>query len=275
MLRVDERQPHKVPAVSRLEKRGRAAQGSDMEPHAGKGPDDRRDALWEARRAELVKKGVPAGYKPWLHLLLPSLVALVTLVFAIARISDLRAVELWTIPITYIAGLGFEWRAHKDILHRRLPILSELYERHERTHHVIYTADDMAMRSQQEWMLVLMPWFAIVLIIGMLLPVVALVSWVSTPNCAMLSLCTSVLFFLQYEWMHLSYHLPTDHPVSKLWLVRVCGALHTSHHDPRNMKRWNFNVTIPLFDLLHGTLNRDALRRVRSPKAPTTAQSAH
>jgi hypothetical protein len=37
------------------------------------------------------------------------------------------------------------------------------------------------------------------------------------------------------------------------------------------MKRWNFNVTIPLFDLLHGTLwspereaKRDARRHRRS-----------
>lgn len=244
-----------------------------MDPQAAQDRDSRRQAQWEARRAELVKKGVPAGYRPWLHLLLPSLVALVTLVAAITAIHELRAVELWTIPITYVAALGFEWRAHKDILHRRLPILSELYERHERTHHVIYTADEMAMRSQQEWMLVLMPWFAIVLIIALLLPVVALVTWLSNRNCAMLSLCTSVLFFLQYEWMHLSYHLPADHKVARLWLIRVCGALHTSHHDPRNMKRWNFNVTIPLFDWLHGTLNRDALRQAHKPKPSTPAAS--
>lgn len=244
-----------------------------MDRQAVQDQDTRREDLREAQRAERVKKGIPAGYRPWLHLILPSLVALGTLALAIRQIHDLRAVDLWTIPITYIAGLGFEWRAHKDILHRRLPLLSELYERHERTHHVIYTADDMAMRSQQEWMLVLMPWFAIVLIIAMLLPVVAFVAWISNRNCAMLSLCTSVLFFLQYEWMHLSYHLPKDHPIAKLWLVRVCGALHTSHHDPRNMKRWNFNVTIPLFDLLHGTLNRDALRSVRKsrPQAPAAS----
>lgn len=235
---------------------------------------ERREERWEERRAELVRKGVPAGYRPWLHLLLPSLVALVTLVVAIGQIHDLRAVDLWTIPITYIAGLGFEWRVHKDVLHRRLPLLSELYERHERTHHVIYTASDMTMRSQQEWMLVLMPWFAIVLIIAMLLPVVVFVTWVANRTCAMLSLCTSVLFFLQYEWMHLAYHLPAEHPVAKLWLIRVLGALHTSHHDPRNMKRWNFNVTIPLFDLLHGTLNRQALRSVRPVKPQGPAESA-
>jgi hypothetical protein len=243
-----------------------------MAAHAEDEQEARRNEPWEARREALIKKGVPAGYRPWLHLLVPSLVALVTLGVALSQLHDLRAVELWTIPITYIAALGFEWRAHKDILHRRLPLLSELYERHERTHHVIYTAADMSMRSQKEWMLVLMPWFAIVLIIALLLPVVALVSWVSNRSCAALSLCTSVLFFLQYEWMHLAYHLPPDHPVAKWAPIRVLGALHKSHHDPRNMKRWNFNVTIPLFDLLHGTLNREALRTVRKPTPTPPAQ---
>ncbi len=226
----------------------------------------------ESRRAEFVAKWVPVGYRPWLHLILPTLVALAVLGTAIALIADLRRVELWAIPIAYIAGLGFEWRAHKDILHRRLPGLGELYERHERTHHVIYTADDMAMRSQREWMLVLMPWFAILLIVGMLLPVMTVVAWLSTRNCALLSLCTSVLFFLQYEWMHLSYHLPDEHPIARLRLIRYLSALHRSHHDPRNMKRWNFNITIPLFDVLHGTLNRDALKKEQT--RPTTASSA-
>lgn len=223
----------------------------------------------EARRAEFVQKWVPVGYRPWLHLILPSLVGLATLSAAIWLIRDLRAVELWAIPITYISALGFEWRVHKDVLHRRLPGLAELYERHERTHHVIYTADDMAMRSQNEWMLVLMPWFAIVLIVAMLLPVTALVTWISTRNCAMLSLCTAVLFFLQYEWMHLSFHLPAEHPIARVRLIRYMSALHRSHHDPRNMKRWNFNITIPLFDLLHGTLNRDAMRKVQTHPSET------
>lgn len=229
----------------------------------------------EARRAEFIRKWVPVGYRPWVHLIVPSLVGLAVLTTAIALIQDLRSVELWTIPITYIAALGFEWRAHKDILHRRLPGLAELYERHERTHHVIYTADEMAMHSQKEWMLVLMPWFAIVLIVGMLLPVVALVTWISNRNCAMLALATAVLFFLQYEWMHLSYHLPAEHPIARVRLIRYLSALHRSHHDPRNMKHWNFNITIPLFDLLHGTLNRDAMRKVQARRdEPSSAQPA-
>lgn len=228
----------------------------------------------EERRAQLVKRGIPRGYRPWLHLFLPSLVAAIAMSAAIGAMHALRAVELWTIPITYIAALGFEWRAHKDILHRPLQLLTELYKRHEKSHHVIFTADDMRVRSRDEWSLVLMPWFAIVLIILVLLPTAWAVAALTTRNCGLLVLCTGVIFFLQYEWMHLAYHLPADHPVSRVGAIRFLGALHTSHHDPRNMKRWNFNVTVPLFDVLHGTLNRDALH-AQQTRATTDPSAAH
>jgi hypothetical protein len=204
-----------------------------------------------------MRKAIPPGYSPTRHLLVPSLIGLGVAAIALGFIRDLRLVELWTVPITYVGGLGLEWRAHKDLLHRRTPPFGELYERHERSHHAVFTADDMAMRTPDECALVLMPWFAIVLVTALLLPIAGLAGWLVSRNTGLLVLCTGVAFFVSYEWLHLAYHLPADHPVSRLWLVRRLGMLHRSHHHPPNMKRWNFNVTIPLFDVLHGSLKRD------------------
>ena len=213
-------------------------------------------SIHERQRAAILAR-LPGWYSPVAHLALPSAFGLACLIFAAAHIHALRLVELWTIPITLLAAFGFEWRVHKDLLHKRMPGLELLYDRHERSHHIVFTADDMAMRSRREMALVLMPWFAIVLVTLVLAPVALLVGWLVSRNCGLLVLATGVAFFVSYEWLHLAYHLPAGHPISRLWLVRRLGTFHRIHHDPPNMRRWNFNVTVPLFDVLHRSLKGD------------------
>lgn len=208
----------------------------------------------EQLRTELMGEAIPPGYRPIVHLLCPSLIGLGVAVVALLLLKNLHLAQLWTVPITYALGLGFEWRVHKDLLHKRVPGLALLYDRHERSHHIVFTADDMAMRSRREMALVLMPWFAIVLVTLVLAPVALLVGWLVSRNCGLLVLATGVAFFVSYEWLHLAYHLPASHPISRLWLVRRLGTFHRIHHDPPNMRRWNFNVTVPLFDVLHRSL---------------------
>src|SRR6185369_2854136 len=144
--------------------------------------------------------------------------------------------------------------------------------RHELYHHVIYNYDDMTMRSRREWRLVLMPAYAIVLVFAMLIPIVAGLWHFLTPNVALIHLATSMVFFLAYEWMHLAYHLPQDHVIGRLSIIRRLRELHRRHHDPKLMKRWNFNVTIPLFDWIHGSAWSPEKERIwREKKAKRTA----
>lgn len=123
-----------------------------------------RTGMSEARRTAILEE-IPAGYSPALHFAIPALLGLSVLAGAIARMQTLRPIELLTIPVVLLGGFGFEWRVHKDIL-RRIPIpgLSVVYQRHEKSHHVIYTDRDMTMRSPREMWLVLMPPVAIVLV---------------------------------------------------------------------------------------------------------------
>jgi hypothetical protein len=218
------------------------------------GPDE-NEARPE-RRAQIVAN-VPARYSPAMHLAIPAMIGLGVLVAALARLQTnaLRPIELLAVPITLLSGFGFEWRAHKDILHRRLPLLGVLYERHELSHHVIFTDRDMAMRSKREWWFILMPPYAVILVfLTLVLPLAIVIERYVTTNVAMLVTATSMVFFLSYEWLHLAYHLPTDHPIARLGVIAKLREHHRRHHEPRLMKRWNFNVTVPLFDWLHGTI---------------------
>jgi hypothetical protein len=233
-----------------------------------------RSEQHEATRARIVAT-IPATYHPTVHFLVPGVLGLAVLAASVWLLDAVRPVEWLTIPITLFLGFGFEWRIHKSVLHERLPLLGFLYVRHELHHHVIYRYDDMKMRSNREWRLVLMPTYAIVLVFVMMIPIVAALWRFVTPNVALLHLATSMIFFLAYEWMHLAYHLPPDHPVGRLGVVARLRELHRRHHDPRLMKRWNFNVTVPVFDWLHGTLwseAREQARRLRRSGANRSAR---
>lgn len=243
-------------------------------------PARRGDENFERLRATLLHEAIPPRYRPLRHLILPSAFGLTGIVVSLLLLRELRLVELWTIPITYFLGLGFEWRVHKDLLHRRLPPFQVLYDRHERMHHVVFPEEDMGIRELREIGLVLMPKRAIVGAFFMLLPLALLTSLLAGRNPALLLVATGLLFFLVYEWMHLLYHLPATSWLGRRGWVTALRTLHQRHHSPARMKRWNFNVTLPVFDFLHGTLwspereaAREAARRRTDPasseRAPT------
>lgn len=55
-------------------------------------------------------------------------------------------------------------------------------------------------------------------------------------------------------------HLPADAAMLRLPFLRALRAHHRLHHDPRHMRTKNFNVVLPLFDWLFGTLARERSR---------------
>jgi hypothetical protein len=212
--------------------------------------------------------GIPPAYNPWLHLAATTGIGLALLVLAAFELHRVHALELLTIPAIFLLSNGFEWRAHRDVLHRARKPFEVLYRKHTPEHHVVYVEGDMDIRDWRELRLVLIPAAGVLGIVISLMPFAALVGWLVTPNTGWLVLLTGGLYMVGYELSHLSYHLPRDSFVGRLALVRVLRAHHARHHDPRLMQRWNFNVTIPLFDWLHGTI---APRSVQSSEVSTLA----
>jgi hypothetical protein len=211
------------------------------------------EAVHDRRRAAITTT-IPSWYVPALHLAAPTAVSLGVIVGALTRIHALHPLELLTVPVTLFFAFGFEWRVHKRVLHRRSPGVGLLYERHELAHHVVFTYEDMAMRDRREWWLVLMPAYAVVLVAIINTPLAIALGALCGVNTGSLYLIASMSFFLSYEWLHLAYHLPRDSRVGRNRLVARLREHHRRHHDPRLMKRWNFNVTVPVFDVILGTL---------------------
>ena len=70
---------------------------------------------------------------------------------------------------------------------------------------------------------------------------------------AALFIATAIGYFLLYEMLHLSYHLPPDSAVPRLPILRALRRHHALHHNPAQMTDGNFNVTFPICDSVFGT----------------------
>jgi hypothetical protein len=221
---------------------------------------ERRTALRNQLLAE-----TPRWYVPWVHLFVPSLVGITAIVVALSNLRDLRPVELLTVPFVYLFANAFEWWIHGAALHRRHPLAPVLYDQHTPKHHMLYLTDDMAIRDDREYRLVLIPAFGLFLIFVGQIPMTMALWWFGLPNVACLYLATAIAYAVSYEWLHFSYHLPHDHPVAKNPIILRLAHHHAVHHDPRIMQRYNMNVTVPLTDWVMGTAV-DSADRVR-PRA--------
>jgi hypothetical protein len=224
---------------------------------------------------------IPRWYSPWGHLGATTGIGLAVLALALYELHGVRPLELLVIPVVFLVANGFEWRVHKDVLHRRLWPVEVIYQRHTPEHHAVYMTNDMAMRSTREFRLVLMPAMGILGIVLAATPIAFGIRLLLGANCGWLFLVTSALYMVLYEVSHLSYHLPETTWVGRRPLVKWLREHHARHHDPRLMQKWNFNVTIPLFDLVHGTIapKSAAGEASLSDEAPSasnaTAEQAH
>ncbi len=175
------------------------------------------------------------------------------------------AVRLWEwllVPIVYVMSNAVEHRAHRLALHRRTPGLTILYDRHTPMHHRVFIAKDMCIRDARECALVLLPWFGIVAIFVLTAPITVAL-WFTERNLACLFVATTMFYVLSYEWLHLAYHLPETSLVGRNSVIRALRRHHATHHHPPLMQKWNFNVTVPLWDWVRGTIYPEKIADVR------------
>jgi hypothetical protein len=217
--------------------------------------------MTEASRAELrdqLLSRIPRWYTPWLHLAFPTVAGIAISALALSTVQGLRAWQLLFIPVFLAFGNAVEWHAHRGLLHRRTRFLEVLYVRHTPQHHAVYVADDLAIRDPRELKLILLPAYGILGILAVTSPITAALVWAGQPNLAALWVTSVVMYVLSYEWLHLSYHLPEHSFVGRRRFIRALRRHHQLHHAPHLMQRWNFNVTIPLWDHVRGTVYRPA-----------------
>ncbi len=198
-------------------------------------------------------------YNPWLHLGITSVFGIAAMIAGIRVVHDVTALQLAFGVALFVFANATEWRIHKTLLHHRIPVAKILYDRHTPLHHMVFVTDDMSLRGTAEFRLVLLPAFAIVAVFVGLAPIAAALWFFSAPNYAGVFTAVTMGYVVSYEWLHLSYHLSPDSFVGQLPGMKVLRRHHALHHDPRLMQKWNFNVSVPLWDLVRRTYVRRPL----------------
>ena len=127
----------------------------------------------------------------------------------------------------------------------------------------------MAIDAYHELKLVLIPGFGVATITIATAPFAVAAALLWSANAGWLVLTSTALYVVSYELTHLAYHLKEDHPISQLRTVRFLREHHRRHHDPRLMLKWNFNVTVPLADIVLGTRISDAEWIAKTGDVPT------
>jgi hypothetical protein len=234
-----------------------------------------RSRRFEPFRQQMLER-IPAWYSPWGHLAGTLGIGVVTLILAAPRLDAPRAFDFLTLPVAVVFSNLVEWFAHRHLMHHRRRPFSVLFDRHTPEHHRIYTDESMAIESARELRLVLIPAAGVLGIVLLAVPAALVVGALANANAGWLFLMTSAVYVVGYELSHLAYHLPESSIVYRLPLLAALREHHARHHVPELMQKVNFNVTLPLGDLLFRTIASAKLvaairsRRTESARGATS-----
>jgi hypothetical protein len=181
---------------------------------------------------------------------------------------------IWWIAIGAIAGTVyssfFEWLLHRYLMHRGWRIFRYPFERHTLTHHRIFRADvSYHLRDEKHKHTVPMAWWnGPALIAVSQLPVAFLSYHIGQWGLVIGTTLVTCAYYGAYEYMHWCMHIPRKRNVERSGIFFRLNGHHLLHH--RYMHK-NFNVVLPLADLLLGTLllrSKVHFAQARGPSLP-------
>jgi len=152
-----------------------------------------------------------------------------------------------------VFGSFFEWTLHRYFMHR--PSLGWRYpfEKHALIHHHIFRADhSYHLHHDKDKRTIPMAWWngpAIVATGTSPFLIIAALSHQWGVLCG--AAVAFTIYFTAYEYLHWCMHLPRQRHVERSGIFFRLNGHHLLHH--RYMHK-NFNVVLPLADLLLGTL---------------------
>jgi len=167
----------------------------------------------------------------------------------------------WTAWLAFalalFAGNLVEYLLHRFPMHRRWKLTKGFFRNHTIMHHRYFTERAMPMERGIDVLYIVHSANVAVFSFGVFALGFGVVWSVVGPHEAALAGAALALYGLWTEVVHLSFHFPEawmEKPVLRSRAYQWMKRHHQLHHDPRVMRKWNFNVGIPAFDLIFGTL---------------------
>jgi hypothetical protein len=174
---------------------------------------------------------------------------------------------IFAITCTFYYSL-IEWLLHRFVMHKNLKWFSYPFTAHTLVHHDKFKANHTyhGQHHPEDMHKIPMAWWnGIVMVTLSSLPA-AILSIVSQSwSFILISFAVGGLYYGAYEYIHWCMHLPKKRRLEMLWVFKWLNAHHLLHH--RYMKR-NFNVVLPFWDWIFGTLKTVADTPFAQPKGP-------
>jgi hypothetical protein len=156
-----------------------------------------------------------------------------------------------------VVGNLAEYMLHRFPMHRRWKLTKGFFRNHSILHHRYFTANAMPMERGIDVLYIVHSANVAVFSFGVFASGFALAWLLIGPQEAALAGLGLALYGLWTEVVHLSFHFPDawmSKPVLRSRTFQWMKRHHQLHHDPRVMRKWNFNVGLPACDLIFGTL---------------------
>lgn len=204
---------------------------------------------------------IPEHYSGPLHLVTIIGFSILVAAMSLAMLSDVRSAEWLAIPLTFLYCNLAEYLGHRGPMHKKTRLLTGIFKRHTVEHHSFFTDEAISFDSPRDYRAVLFPPILLVFFFGFFaVPVGATLYYLVSPNVCFLFVFTAILYYLNYELFHFSYHVDPQSWLGRARLIRRLRSNHVLHHDKTLMTRYNFNITYPICDRLFGTLYRSGER---------------
>ncbi len=197
-----------------------------------------------------------AVYSAGRHIALTATLAGAIAALGVRLALHARPIDWLLAPIFVVVANFIEWMVHRNPMHHPQPP-HIMYKNHTLLHHLAFTDGNMPVGEMKELGLVMMPWYTMLGLFGVASPVIIVAGLLRGPGLSGVFLLTAVAYFLMYEGLHAFYHLPeatlARTGAARSRLFRWLQAHHRRHHVLGRMAHVNFNVTLPLMDVVLGT----------------------
>ena len=170
----------------------------------------------------------------------------------------------------------FEWLLHRFLMHRPIGKFEYAFKAHAQVHHQTFKADHTYhLIHEEDKETIPMAWWNGPLLIALCqVPFVIWAACVGNWWIVLGSFVACSAYYAAYEYMHWCMHLPKKRNIERSGIFFRLNGHHLLHH--RYMHK-NFNVVLPLADLIMGTLilrSKVSFAQATGPSVPNVQPKA-
>jgi sterol desaturase/sphingolipid hydroxylase (fatty acid hydroxylase superfamily) len=201
-----------------------------------------------------LRKQAGKNYSPIRHMCFNGLISLLPIIIFITLLwnQEILLLSLLAIPCGIILGNLIEYLVHRYPMHQRLwSKNSRMYKRHAGQHHRAFNHQFMTIDNLYDLSHITLPtkYVAIFSVISTLCVLLISIFLLGSFGY-ILGIVLSLYFFIE-EILHASFH------TQWMWqaenILRPLAEHHRKHHETSKMRKWNFNILFPLFDIIFKT----------------------